>query len=334
MNSGDGPANPGAEAPADPSPTPLGALIRDFLEDLEERRGASPNTVRSYGSDLSQFAAFVEAQRTAGDDSSRSQDVDTAVLRAYLGSLHERGLSSTTVARKLAALRSLYRYLTRSGAVDRDPARALRAPRAPGRLPTRMEIDEVEALLHAPDPATELGCRDLALLELLYGTGLRVSELVGLDLADINPKSRILRVLGKGGKERVAPFGEVAADALDGWLRVRADIQGAGGDPAALFLNGRGGRLSDRSVRTVVRRYLGEAGLVRLSGSVSPHTLRHAFATHLLDRGADLRSIQELLGHTSLATTQKYTHVSTARIFEVYSKTHPRRSGGAGTGDG
>ena len=294
--------------PASTSATPLRALIRDFLGDLEERRGASPNTVRSYGSDLSHFAGFLETKRAREEGPAVSQSVDTAVLRAYLGSLHERGLSSTTVARKLAALRSLYRYLTRSGAVDRDPARALRAPRTPARIPTRMEMDEVEALLHAPDPATRLGRRDLAILELLYGTGLRVSELV-------------------------VPFGEVAADALGPWLRVRAEVQGTDGDPEAVFLNARGGRLSDRSVRTVVRRYLGEAGLVRLAGSVSPHTLRHAFATHLLDRGADLRSIQELLGHTSLATTQKYTHVSTARIFEVYSKAHPRQAGGSQKGD-
>jgi len=324
--------SPGEE-PAPGPPAPLRALIRDFLEDLGERRGASPNTVRSYGSDLSQFAEFLETERPPEKGPAGSEPVDTAVLRAYLGSLHERGLSSTTVARKLAALRSLYRYLTRSGAVGADPARALRAPRTPSRIPTRMEMDEVEALLHAPDPTTPLGCRDLAILELLYGTGLRVSELVGLNLADVNPNSRILRVLGKGGKERVVPFGEVAADALGPWLRARAGIQGAEGEPEAVFLNVRGGRLSDRSVRTVVTRYLGEAGLVRLAGSVSPHTLRHAFATHLLDHGADLRSIQELLGHTSLATTQKYTHVSTARIFEVYSSTHPRQSGGSGKDD-
>ena len=313
------------------TPAPLRPWIEDFLEDLAERRGASPNTVRGYGSDLAQFAEFLEARpadaagggRAAGDPDAGG--VDTGVLRAYLGSLHERGLSSTTVARKLAALRSFYRYLARSGAVDQDPTRALKAPRAPGRLPTRMEMEEVEALLHAPDPQAALGSRDLAILELLYGAGLRVSELVSLDLADVNTSHRILRVLGKGGKERVVPFGEVAADALLPWLRFRAQIQGDHGDNEAVFLNSRGGRLSDRSVRNVVRRYLGEAGLVRLAGAVSPHTLRHAFATHLLDRGADLRSIQELLGHASLATTQKYTHVSTAKIFEVYSKTHPRR---------
>ena len=310
------------------SPASLRPLIGDFLEDLAERRGASSHTVRNYGSDLAQFAEFLEASDAKGGDRPRGAPVDTGLLRAYLASLHERGLSSTTVARKLAALRSLYRYLIRSGAVDSDPARALKAPRIPGRIPTRMEMDEVEALLHAPDPATDLGSRDLALLELLYGTGLRVSELVGLDLADVNRAHRILRVLGKGGKERVVPFGEVAADALEAWLLSRPGVQGAGGDSDAVFLNSRGGRLSDRSVRSVVRRYLGEAGLVRLAGSVSPHTLRHAFATHLLDRGADLRSIQELLGHSNLATTQKYTHVSTARLFEVYSRTHPRTQGG------
>lgn len=312
------------------SPAPLRPWIDDFLEDLAERRGASPNTVRSYGSDLAQFAGFLDtftadgAGNDAGTADSDAGRVDTAVLRAYFASLHERGLSSTTVARKLAALRSFYRYLARSGAVDQDPARALKAPRAPGRIPTRMEMEEVEALLHAPDPHTPLGSRDLAILELLYGTGLRVSELVSLNLADINANHRILRVLGKGGKERVVPFGEVAADALLSWFRERTQIQGDRGDSEAVFLNSRGGRLSDRSVRTIVRRYLGEAGLVRLTGAVSPHTLRHAFATHLLDRGADLRSIQELLGHASLATTQRYTHVSTAKLFEVYSKTHPR----------
>ena len=312
------------------SPAPLRPWIDDFLEDLAERRGASPNTVRSYGSDLAQFAGFLETRSadSGGNDSGTADSdaghVDTGVLRAYFASLHERGLSSTTVARKLAALRSFYRYLVRSGAVDQDPARALKAPRTPGRIPTRMEMEEVEALLHAPDPHTPLGSRDLAILELLYGTGLRVSELVSLNLADINANHRILRVLGKGGKERVVPFGEVAADALLAWSRMRAEIQGDQGDSEAVFLNSRGGRLSDRSVRTVVQRYLGEAGLVRLTGAVSPHTLRHAFATHLLDRGADLRSIQELLGHASLATTQKYTHVSTAKLFEVYSKTHPR----------
>ena len=321
---------PGSGASAVTPAAPLRALIQDFLEDLEERRGASANTVRSYGTDLHRFADFLEAQPASGKRPARTDHVDTAVLRAYLGALHERGLSNTTVARKLAALRSFYRYLTRAKVVEADPARALKAPRTPGRIPTRMEMEEVEALLRAPDPGAALGCRDLAILELLYGTGLRVSELVSLNLADVNPNHRILRVLGKGGKERVVPFGEVAADALGSWLRIRSGIQGTGGDAESVFLNARGGRLSDRSVRTVVRRYLGEAGLVRLAGAVSPHTLRHAFATHLLDRGADLRAIQELLGHSSLATTQKYTHVSTAKLFEVYSRTHPRGTRGRG----
>ncbi len=305
-------------------------LVESFLADLAQRQGASPNTVRSYRSDLEQFLSFLAARDSGAsprDEESRSSTttgLDGGRLRAFLASLHGRGLSRSTVARKLAALRSLYRYLTRSGTVSRDPSRSLRTPRVPERIPTRMEQDEVEALLHAPDPETPLGQRDLAILELLYGTGVRVSELVGLDLPDIDPGQRILRAFGKGGKERIVPFGEMAADALSSWLRVRTGLLGKRGEPDALFLNARGGRLSDRSVRTIVRRYLGEAGLPRLAGAVSPHTLRHAFATHLLDGGADLRAIQELLGHSSLATTQKYTHVSTAKLFEVYTRTHPR----------
>ena len=307
-------------------------MIEAFLDDLEERRGASANTVRAYGSDLAQFRAFLlDPSRAAagGDHTSPGEEPDPGSvgihdLRAWLASLHGRGLARTTIARKLAALRSFYRFLGRCGA-ESDPASGLRSPRLAPRLPTRMEMDEVEALLHAPDPATPLGARDLAILELLYATGVRVSELVGLDLSDVNRASRILRVLGKGGKERVVPFGEVANDALGLYLDARGRLVREGGEAMALLLNARGGRLSDRSVRTVVRRYLGEAGLARLSGVVTPHTLRHAFATHLLDRGADLRAIQELLGHADLATTQKYTHVSTTRLFEVYGRSHPRR---------
>lgn len=314
-----------------PPSASLGALIEAFLDDLEERRGASFHTVRAYASDLAQFRAFLVAQASPaaeGDGGSSGEEPDPGSveihdLRAWLASLHGRGLARTTIARKLAALRSFYRFLGRSGQ-ESDPAHGLRSPRIPLRLPTRMEMEEVEALLHAPDPATPLGARDLAILELLYATGVRVSELVGLDLPDLNRPSRILRVLGKGGKERVVPFGEVAEDALDLYLEARGRLLREDGDPMALFLNARGGRLSDRSVRTVVRRYLGEAGLARLAGVVTPHTLRHAFATHLLDRGADLRAIQELLGHADLATTQKYTHVSTARLFEVYRRSHPR----------
>ena len=318
----------GGSRPPLAASAPLDAWIDAFTADLEERRGASGHTVRAYGGDLAQFRAFLQEGDPSGPRSASGEpqleEVDIHRLRAYLASLHGRGLSRTTVARKLAALRSFFRFLARSGPLTRDPARGLRAPRLPSRLPVRMEIEDVEALLHAPDPGTPLGARDLAVLELLYATGVRVSELVGLDLPDLNTGSRILRVLGKGGKERVVPFGEVAADAIGLYLAGRGELVRDGGDAMALFLNYRGGRLSDRSVRTVVRRYLGEAGLARLSGVVTPHTLRHAFATHLLDRGADLRAIQELLGHADLATTQKYTHVSTTRLFEVYSRSHPR----------
>ena len=313
-----------------PASAPLAELAASFLTDLEERRGASPHTVRSYRSDLADFLAYLEAV-SSEDAEGRpaappgADAVDIALLRSYLASLHERGLGRTTAARKLAALRSFYRYLGRIGAVERDPARAVRAPKTPRRIPQRLELGEVEDLLHAPDPATARGKRDLAILELLYAAGVRVSELVGLDLDDLNRKARILRVLGKGGKERVVPFGEVAADVLGDYLSARGELAAAGGAGSeAVFLNARGGRLTDRSVRSIVRRYLGEAGIAHLAGKATPHTLRHAFATHLLDRGADLRAIQELLGHASLATTQKYTQVSTARLFEVYAKTHPR----------
>lgn len=313
-----------------PASAPLAEHAASFLTDLAERRGASPHTVRSYRSDLADFLEYLDA--VSADDAEpaappTANSVDIALLRSYLASLHERGLGRTTAARKLAALRSFYRYLGRIGAVERDPARAVRAPKTPRRIPQRLELGEVEELLHAPDPATARGKRDLAILELLYGTGVRVSELVGLDLTDLQRNSRILRVLGKGGKERVVPFGEVAADALGDYLSARGELAAAGsgaGVSEAVFLNARGGRLTDRSVRTIVRRYLGEAGIAHLAGKATPHTLRHAFATHLLDRGADLRAIQELLGHASLATTQKYTQVSTARLFEVYAKSHPR----------
>ena len=250
--------------------------------------------------------------------------MDTAVLREFVVSLHELHLAPATVARKLASVRGFCRYLARRGVVEPDPARPLRPPRPARRLPVRMEVEEVEALLRVPDRNTTLGCRDLAILELLYGAGLRVSELVRLDIGDVRARDRILRVLGKGRKERIVPFGEVPATALAAWMQVRPLLIRGGGYRAALFLNFRGGRLSDRSVREIVRRYLPEADLSRLMGAVSPHTLRHAFATHLLDRGADLRSIQELLGHASLVTTQRYTQVSTARVFEVYQRSHPR----------
>ena len=330
-----GPETPGPETRGASCPAALSDAADSFLTDLEERRGASKHTVRSYRSDLAHFVAFVEqtfAEPGAGAAAPAADCVSVGLLRSYLASLYEQGLARTTAARKLAALRAFYRYLGQIGAVARDPAKALRTPRTPQRIPQRLETEEVEALLHAPDPATARGRRDLAILELLYGTGVRVSELVGLDLADLNAGSRIVRVLGKGGKERVVPFGEVAADALRGWLSARPELAaaasgaagGAGNGGAALFLNARGGRLSDRSVRTIVRRYLGEAGIAHLAGKATPHTLRHAFATHLLDRGADLRAIQELLGHATLATTQKYTQVSTARLFEVYARTHPR----------
>ena len=293
----------------------LNREVAAFLDHLRTQRGASPHTVRSYRSDLGQLVAW------CGEASS---GVTAEVLRGFLASLYERGLARSTVARKVASVRAFCRRQARTGAWETDPSRGLRAPKQARPLPVRMETEEVEAMLRTPDRSTTLGCRDLAILELLYGAGLRVSELVGLDLQDVNLGDQILRVAGKGGKQRIAPFGGAAGESLGAWLRVRPELVRAERVSPAVFLNWRGGRLSDRTVRTVVRRCVRRAGIPRLAGSVSPHTLRHAFATHLLDRGADLRAIQELLGHASLATTERYTQVSTARIFEVYQRSHPR----------
>jgi integrase/recombinase XerC len=281
---------------------PIGA----FLRHLQVERGASPHTIRGYRTDLGQFRAYL---RDAGGV--RLAAVDARVLRGYLVWLHQRGLHPASVARKLAAVRSCFRYLTRRGLVRRNPGREVTAPRQRRTLPSFLPIDEAQALLDAPAPPA----RDRAVLELLYASGLRVSELAGLDLEDVDREARTVRVLGKGRKERIVPFGDAAALALEGYLAER------GPGPGPLFTNRRGGRLGPRALHTLVRRRARAAGLAR---RVSPHTLRHSFATHMLDAGADLRLIQELLGHSRLSTTQRYTHVSADRLLRVYDDAHPR----------
>ena len=291
--------------------------IEAFAEDLRHRRGVSPHTVKSYRSDLLQLAEFAARELDTVDP----RAIDNLALRAFLAELHRKGDARTTIARKLSATRAFYRYLVREGVVTSNPAQHVSTPRLDQKLPTRLEEAEVSRLLEAPDVETPLGRRDQALLELLYASGVRVGELVQLDRADCDFAQRLLRVLGKGSKERIVPFGEAAADALDAYLVDRRELVRRGAGTDALFLNARGGRLTARSVRRLLQRYLREAAL---RSQVSPHSLRHAFATHLLERGADLRSIQELLGHASLATTQKYTHVSMNKLLEVYEKAHPK----------
>jgi integrase/recombinase XerC len=291
--------------------------IRAFLDDLKHRRGLSANTVSSYESDLVQFQIFLEEEL----GSSKPSSVDVLAIRSFLAHLHKKDFSRASIARKLATLRTFFRFLLREGAIDKNPARLVSTPRLDRKLPARIEEGEVEKLLQAPDATTPLGRRDRAILELLYGAGLRVGELVTLDLSTCDLASRLLRVLGKGGRERIVPFGEPAEEALRSYLRDRRALVAMGEGTDALFLNHRGGRLTARSVRRLMDRYL---GLVALRSGFSPHSLRHAFATHLLERGCDLRAIQELLGHQSLSTTQKYTQLSTRKLLEVYEKAHPK----------
>ena len=285
-----------------------------FLRHLERERNASPHTLRAYGRDLEQFTDHVEG---ALGRSARPEDVDPVLIRGFLAELHRRGLRKVSSARKLAGLRTFFRYLCREGRLAKNPARAILSPRLEKRIPSVLEEAQVEELLAVPGDG-DAPARARAVLELLYATGIRCAELVALDLGEVDLEARMIRVLGKGRKERVVLFGRRALSALREWLSVRSRLRPRA---EALFVNGRGERLSDRGVRSLVARRVKQVALER---RCSPHTLRHSFATHLLTRGADLRAIQELLGHASLSTTQRYTHVDTRHLLEVYKKTHPR----------
>jgi integrase/recombinase XerC len=282
-----------------------------FLRYLASERDASPHTLRSYRSDLLEFVGHAGR----GDAASWMRSVDARAVRGYLVHLHGRGLDAVTIARKLAALRSWFRFLVRRGALERNVAREVRGPRLPQKLVSFLPVDEAAALMDAKRPGGLSRARDVAILELLYATGLRVSELAGLDLDDLDRSRQTVRVLGKGRKERIVPYGSGAAGALTAHLAGR----GAGAGP--LFANRRGGRLTVRSIHAIVRRSASACGITR---RVSPHTLRHTFATHLLDGGADLRMIQELLGHSRLSTTQRYAHVGADQLMRTYDAAHPR----------
>lgn len=301
-------------------------LLERFDRYLAVERNASDHTRRSYGSDLRQFAAFCAESPVveAGEASEVSpEDVDLRVVRAYLGWLHREGRSASSQGRKLAALRTFFRWCQREGLVGANPAQEVASPKQAKRLPPVVTYDDVERLLAAPRPGEGFVVRDVAVLELFYASGIRLSELVSLDVGDLHLAHRYLRVLGKGRKERVVPVGREATRAVERYLPAREALLAEKGlaEERALFVNRRGGRLSPRGVAFIVAKYLKTSGVPR---SMSPHTLRHAFATHLLDAGMDLRVIQELLGHASLATTQRYTHVSTDRIMAVYDEAHPR----------
>ncbi|HEV3214917.1 MAG TPA: tyrosine recombinase XerC [Vicinamibacterales bacterium] len=318
-------------------------ILKDFLEHLRLNRNASRHTVMAYASDLSQFLQFAARSHGKELDRLKPADIEVSTIRGFLAELHRRRISASSSARKLSALRTFIRYLKREDLVVDDPSSLVSAPKRGETIPAHLTVDEMSRLLEMPDTSSPLGRRDVAILELFYASGLRLSELVGLGLEDVDLSRRMVRVLGKGRKERLVPFNTAAADAIRACLKDRAAAggarhpgaqrrpDGAGGAGSAgsagsagaapLFLNYRGERLSTRSVDRLVRRYV---ALCSVKLGISPHALRHSFATHLLSRGADLRAIQELLGHARLSTTQRYTHVNAQQLIDVYKKSHPR----------
>jgi integrase/recombinase XerC len=290
-------------------------VFNKYINYLEAERNASPYTVRNYTTDLLQFFQFLQDK---GIDSLK--EVDKHILRDYLSHVVEQGFVKASIARKLSAIRSFYHYLLREEIISTNPVATASSPKLDKRLPSFLTIDEVERLLEAPDSSTPQGQRDRALMELLYASGLRVSELVSLNPEQVNLDSGEIRVLGKGSKERVVLMGKPAVRALSDYLsQGRPQLRGKKGS-SALFLNPDGGRLSERRVQSILGKYANIAGIGR---RVHPHMLRHTFATHLLDGGADLRVVQELLGHANLATTQIYTHVTQSRARKVYLSAHP-----------
>jgi len=326
------------------------SIIKEFLDYLNFEKHFSPHTIKCYSTDLQQYAQYLHGLEKASDRSvttAQNQAYDPAqvhnsavatavqtdlttellradvnTIRAFLAFLNEQQYSKATSARKLATLRSFYKFLVRRGRLETSPVSAIRTPKQEKRLPRCLTSEQIETLLNCPDTNTMLGARDRAILETLYSSGLRVSELIGLDLDSVDFLGEILHIRGKGKKERLAPIGASALQAIQRYLSFRdADHRKASFDPKALFINKHGQRLSTRSVRRKLDKYLLQAGL---DPRISPHTLRHSFATHMLNNGADLRVVQELLGHQSLSTTQIYTHVTTNQMKQVYDQAHPR----------
>lgn len=287
--------------------------IADFIRHLETERNSSPHTLSAYHSDLAQFMEFIQAElgTAAG-----SENVTHLLIRRWLAHLH-RDHAKSSMGRKLAAVRAFFKHLVRTGRLSKNPAELVSTPKKEKKVPYHLSIDEVTALVEAPRDPGILSLRDRAILETLYSCGVRVSELTGLNVGGIDLDGGTARVLGKGNKERIVPVGSIARAALARYLGARNDPP----PDAPLFTNARGGRLTSRSVRRVVDGHILQLATMR---KISPHTLRHTFATHLLEGGADLRAIQELLGHASLSTTQKYTHVGIDRLMEVYDKAHPK----------
>lgn len=287
--------------------------VQDFLSFLSAEKNASLHTIKNYRSDLREFLEFLEKKKL--------EDTSHLDIRSFLAVLKSKTYSRSSISRKLACIRSFFKYLTREEVLETNPAAGVSTPKRERRLPLFLDPEEVASLIEAPSKNSWDEKRDRAILETLYSSGLRVSELVGLNHEDMDFFSGLVRVRGKGKKERIVPVGQKALTAIQGYLEQRAPKDGDPSYKRPLYINRSGGRLTDRSVRRMILKY---ARRIALKKGVSPHTLRHSFATHMLDRGADLRSVQELLGHQNLATTQIYTHVTTKRLKEAYDAAHPR----------
>jgi len=303
-------------------------LLTQFLEHLRYERNVSEHTLRNYAIDLGQFLEHLAPAdpSTGGRREVDVKEIDHITIREWLSELHDAQKKKSSIARKLAALRTFFQFLIREGAVEANPAKLVSTPRLEKKLPNHLSVEDAVRFIETPDETTDLGKRDRAILEMLYGTGVRVSELVKLDLRDIDFRGRTIRVKGKRRKERVVPFGEPALHALMRYLTEARpaflnNAPLAERDEAAVFLNYQGTRITTRSVGRMVDKYIKICAGIH---DISPHSLRHSFATHLLDSGADLRDIQELLGHARLSTTQIYTHVSMEKLIEVYDKAHPK----------
>jgi integrase/recombinase XerC len=336
----------------DALPENLKEHLKAFLSFLALNRNVSEHTVRAYDSDLTQFLTYIASSSGRKRIDLQPDDLDYQAMRGFLADLHARGNSRSSAARKVSAVRTFAKYLRREGVLDGDPGALIGSPKREQKIPNHLGVSEMDRLLETPDTTNPLGRRDRAILELFYASGLRLSELVGLDLQDVNLSTRMVRVLGKGRKERIVPFNHSAGDALKTYLRDRESLASGAvfeqmraarrkaprvserkkeapapararrrHDSDPLFVNYRGGRLTARSVHRLVTRYVARCSL---RFGISPHALRHSFATHLLQAGADLRAIQELLGHVRLSTTQRYTHVNVAQLMDVYKKAHPR----------
>lgn len=296
-------------------------LMKSFHNYLAYEKQYSFRTIKSYLKDIDDFFIFLGKEKVL-EISDLAKKIDASEIRGYIEYLMKRGLMKRSIARKLAALRTFYRFMFKMGYIDNNPANSVSTPRQEKRLPSFLEEAEMDELLNLPDD-TPMGLRDKAIMELIYSTGLRVSELINLKLQDVLFNEKLLRVMGKGNKERIIPFGDLAEQALREYIKIRKNLLKKGNSDLSdyLFINNLGKRMNDRVIRRIVKKYVNQLAIIK---KISPHTLRHSFATHLLNSGMDLRAIQELLGHSRLSTTQIYTHLDLASLISVYKKSHPR----------